>query len=198
MQPASKTSSPFPHRGFEEPTSDATIAAAVRAMSHEANPDGQFGKYTCNRCGWKWTPRHGRPDPPRACARCRSAYWQSAPVTRRANRPDDPKWREQRELIMRHREERQLAKLRDCAAEFGLKLSPMNNQPLTSTISSVCESGSPPINPSDHSREPVAPSPPYPPTAPSERRPLAEELARLTAEWKQIEERVPPPSARRF
>src|SRR6516162_3964229 len=41
---------------------------------------GNVGKYTCVRCGWNWTPRSNSPDPPRACARCRSAYWQSAPL----------------------------------------------------------------------------------------------------------------------
>jgi predicted Zn-ribbon and HTH transcriptional regulator len=29
--------------------------------------------YDCLRCGYRWTPYHGKR--PRRCARCRSPYW---------------------------------------------------------------------------------------------------------------------------
>ena len=35
MQPASKTSSPFPHRGLERPASDGTVAAALAGIRLE-------------------------------------------------------------------------------------------------------------------------------------------------------------------
>src|SRR5713226_2380183 len=86
---------------------------------------GNVGKYACTRCGWKWTPRPNFPDPPRACARCRSAYWQSAPVSSRANSPDDPKWQAERDSVARRRRERHVARLRELAAEFGLTPPPI-------------------------------------------------------------------------
>jgi hypothetical protein len=86
---------------------------------------GKSGKYTCTRCGWKWTPRDGCPDPPRACARCRSAYWQTAPISPRANSPEDPKWQAERDLVSRRRRERHLAKLKELAAEFNLEPPPI-------------------------------------------------------------------------
>jgi len=85
------------------------------------------GKYTCDRCGWSWTPRPNAPDPPRACARCRSAYWQSAPVTSRANSPNDPKWQAEQESIARRRKERHLARLKELAAEFGFAPPPIRD-----------------------------------------------------------------------
>ncbi len=88
---------------------------------------GKFGQYTCTRCGWKWTPRAGCPDPPWACARCRTAYWQTTPRSSRANSPDDPKWQAQRELVARRRRERHLAKLTELAAELGLQLPPIGD-----------------------------------------------------------------------
>jgi hypothetical protein len=89
---------------------------------------GKFGKYTCTRCGWKWTPRGNCPDPPRACARCRTAYWQAAPVSSRANSPEDPKWQVERDLVSRRRRERHLRKLRELAAEFRLEPPPIEDR----------------------------------------------------------------------
>ena len=90
---------------------------------------GRAGKYTCNRCGWAWTPRLNSLDPPRACARCRSAYWQSAPESPRANSPSDPKWELKSESIARRKRERHLARLKELAAEFRLKLPPGLDDP---------------------------------------------------------------------
>jgi hypothetical protein len=70
---------------------------------------GESGRYACTRCGWKWTPRRDSIDPPRSCARCRSAYWQTPPKTARANRPADPKWLIERDRIAGLRRERRLA-----------------------------------------------------------------------------------------
>lgn len=88
----------------------------------------KFGKYACTRCGWKWTPRAGRPDLPRACARCRAAYWQSAPVSSRANSPEDPKWLAERDLVSRRRRQRHLAKLKELVTEFGLEPPPIEGE----------------------------------------------------------------------
>jgi len=65
-------------------------ASEFKERSYSA---GAAGKYVCSRCGWQWTPRQNSRDPPGACARCRSAYWQSTPVSCRANSPSDPRWR---------------------------------------------------------------------------------------------------------
>src|SRR6267154_3260982 len=89
---------------------------------------GKFGKYACTRCGWKWTPRGNCPDPPHACARCRTAYWQTPPMSSRANSPEDLKWREERDLVSRRRRERHLAKLRELAAEFELEPPPIEDR----------------------------------------------------------------------
>jgi len=88
---------------------------------------GKLDKYTCTRCGWKWTPRRGCPDPPRACARCRSAYWQTAPMSSRSNTPEDQKWQAERDLVSRRQRERHLARLRELAAEFGLEPPPVED-----------------------------------------------------------------------
>ena len=85
------------------------------------------GRYTCIRCGWTWSPRPKSPDPPRACARCRSAYWQTAPTSCRGNRPDNPKWQAQRELVEGRKRARRLARLRSRAAELGFRLVPVDN-----------------------------------------------------------------------
>ena len=82
------------------------------------------GKYSCTRCGWRWTPRTNSPDPPRACARCRSAYWQSMPVSSRANSPSDPKWRTESQSVAHRRQKRHLTRLKGLAAEFGFALAP--------------------------------------------------------------------------
>jgi hypothetical protein len=93
----------------------------IKQPNHSA---GNVGKYACTRCGWKWSPRANSPDPPRACARCRSAYWQSAPISARANFPHDPKWQAESESAARRRRERRLSRLRELAAEFGLTVPP--------------------------------------------------------------------------
>jgi len=90
---------------------------------------GKFGKYNCTRCGWKWTPRGGCADPPLACARCRTAYWQTAPMSSRANSPGDPKWQAERDLVSRRRRERHLSRLRELAEEFNLEPPPIENRP---------------------------------------------------------------------
>jgi hypothetical protein len=84
-------------------------------------------KCTCRRCGWSWTSRSRSPDLPRACARCRSAYWQTAPTSARGNTPDNPKWHAQREVAEGRKRARRLARLRFGAAEFGFKLVPVDN-----------------------------------------------------------------------
>jgi hypothetical protein len=81
-------------------------------------PSGQSGKYLCLRCGWHWSPRRGCPDPPRACARCRSAAWNAAPKSSRANRPDDPKWQAERDALANRRRDRHLARLKKLAQEL--------------------------------------------------------------------------------
>lgn len=88
---------------------------------------GRSGRYTCTRCGWKWTPRAGCPDPPRGCARCRSGYWRVAPTSARANSPEDPKWQAERDLVSRRRRQRHLVRLRELAAEFSLQPPPIEN-----------------------------------------------------------------------
>jgi len=133
----------------------------------ERNYSGQVGKYTCTRCGWKWTPRANSPDPPHACARCRTAYWQSAPVSSRANSPDDPKWQAERDSVARRKRERHLARLRELAAEFGLKPPPIDddNEPAPSQL-----------------------------TPPAPRISLSERLRRVTPQWEPNPEPTPPPS----
>jgi len=88
---------------------------------------GVVGKYICSRCGWRWTPRPNSPDPPRACARCRSAYWKSSPISSRANFPNDPKWQAESQSAARRRRGRRLARLRELAAEFGVTLPPIRD-----------------------------------------------------------------------
>ncbi len=146
---------------------------------------GNVGKYTCTRCGWKWTPRAGCPDPPRACARCRTAYWQTAPTSSRANSPDDPKWQEERELVARRRRERHFAKLRELAAEFGLQLPPIGDT--SPPTKGLRQPAVPPLDSRVRLNEPApsrgltsAPATPPPPA-----RPLAEALARALAQSKQ-------------
>jgi hypothetical protein len=97
-----------------EPT-DAVAPPATKCPQRRA---GQSGKYLCLRCGWRWTPRRGSPDPPNACARCRSAYWNSPPHSPRANRPDNPKWKAERDTLANHRHARHLARLKELAREL--------------------------------------------------------------------------------
>ena len=148
--------------------------------------DKRTGKYTCMRCGWRWTPRPNSPDPPHACARCRSAYWQSAPVSARANFPNDPKWQAESESAARRRRERHLARLNELAAEFGFDLPPMRDDltfapPVFPVPRKLSRLGVTACGPRVRFREPVPPplesaSAPDVPQAP--RMSLSERLAR--------------------
>ena len=149
------------------------------------DPVGVSREYTCTRCGWKWTPRPNSPDPPRACARCRSAYWQSAPASSRANSPGDPKWQTERESVARRRKERHVARLRELAAEFGLQPPPIVGE-LTSpprVAQAPMESHQPGVIAVDPCSNEAAPSQLASPSIwPAPRRSLAEELRRLRAQ----------------
>jgi hypothetical protein len=90
----------------------------TRDAGHQCNA-GQSGKYLCLRCGWRWSPRCGSPDPPNACARCRSHYWNTPPESARANRPDDPKWKTERDALENRRRTRQRARLKELTQELG-------------------------------------------------------------------------------
>jgi hypothetical protein len=99
-------------------------------MPDNVQPNGSaeaVGKYTCTRCGWKWTPRSNSLDAPRACARCRSAYWQTEPTSARGNTPENPKWQGQRDLAEERKQARRLARLRSSALELGFRLVPIDN-----------------------------------------------------------------------
>jgi len=76
------------------------------------------GKYLCLRCCWRWSARPGFPDPPTACSHCRSAYWNAPPATVRANRPDNPKWKAERDAKADRRRARHLARLKELAQEL--------------------------------------------------------------------------------
>jgi hypothetical protein len=139
-------------------------------LVEQSNSAGRTGKYSCTRCGWAWTPRLNSPDPPRACARCRSAYWHSAPASSRANTPNDPKWQVERESIARRKRERHLTRLKELAAEFGLKLPPvLNNLTIAPPIVPVQREFPQPaaiaVDPRVRFNEPVPP--PLDPTASS-------------------------------
>jgi hypothetical protein len=127
------------------------------------------GRYSCTRCGWTWGPRPNSPKPPRACARCRSAYWQSAPTSARGNTPDNPKWQAQRESAEARRQGRRLARLSSRAAELGFRLVPIN---LPSARTRVLE-GQPRIGVPTHSvrfaesEQTERPCPPAPSPAPA-------------------------------
>jgi hypothetical protein len=77
------------------------------------------GKYLCLRCGWRWSPRSGCPDPPSACSHCRTSYWNVPPERARANRPDDPRWQAERDAKAARRRSRQLTRLKELALELG-------------------------------------------------------------------------------
>jgi len=133
---------------------------------------GVAGKYVCSRCGWRWTPRTNSPDPPRACARCRSAYWQSTPVSCRANSPSDLKWRAESQSVAQRRQKRHLTRLKELAAEFGFALSPIRDDlSATLPVFPLTQESSQPADPRSHSNEPV----------PAPRRSLVEELRRRMA-----------------
>lgn len=128
------------------------------------------GRYTCIRCGWTWSPRPKSLDPPRACARCRSAYWQTAPTSCRGNRPDNPKWQAQRESAEGRSRAKRVARLRLRAAELDFRLVPVDNP---SARTRILE-GQPSVGVPPHSVRfaepeqtvrpcPPAPAPPTPP-----------------------------------
>jgi hypothetical protein len=60
---------------------------------------------------------------PNACARCRTHYWNTAPQGARANRPDDPKWKVERDTLANRRRARHLARLKELAQELGANAS---------------------------------------------------------------------------
>jgi hypothetical protein len=143
----------------------------MRERTECVSEAGVAGKYVCSRCGWRWTPRTNSPDPPRACARCRSAYWQSTPVSCRANSPSDPKWRVEGQSVARRRQKRRLTRLKELAAEFGFALPPVRGDLGLGPVFPLPQGSSQPAEPRSHSNEPV----------PAPRRSLAEELHRLRA-----------------
>jgi hypothetical protein len=108
----------------EQPEPAETLPRAVQQCSA-----GQSGRYLCLPCGWRWSPRRGSPDPPKACSRCRSAYWNSPPKSARANRPDDAKWKAERDTLANRRRARHLALLKELAQEFGPDASAMAVKP---------------------------------------------------------------------
>jgi hypothetical protein len=133
---------------------------------------GVAGKYVCSRCGWRWTPRTNSPDPPRACARCRSAYWQSTPVSCRANSPSDPKWRAESQSVVQRRQRRHLTRLKELAAEFGFALPPTRyDLGAAPPVFPLPQETSQPEEPRLNINEPV----------PAPRRSLVEELRRRMA-----------------
>ena len=151
------------------------------------HPEGVSREYTCTRCGWRWTPRPNSPDPPRACARCRSAYWQSAPASSRANSPDNPKWQAERQSVARRRRERHLARLRELAAEFGLQPPPIVDEltiprPVVPAPMEPHQPGVIAVDPKVCSNELTPPQLASPSISPAPRRSLAEELRRLRAQ----------------
>jgi hypothetical protein len=95
------------------------VASPVVAPRRPQFSAGQSGKYLCLRCGWRWSPRRGSPDPPNACARCRTAYWSSPPHSARANRPDDPRWKAERDILAGRRRARHFARLKELTHELG-------------------------------------------------------------------------------
>jgi len=148
------------------------------ASEHKSCSAGVAGKYACTRCGWRWTPRPNSPDPPRACARCRSAYWQSTPVSCRANLPSDAKWRVESQSVARRR--RHLTRLKELAAEFGFAPPPVDLRatPVFPMPQELCQPSGVPEEPRSQSNEPV---PSRQDSVPAQRRSLVEELHRRMA-----------------
>jgi hypothetical protein len=144
-------------------------ASEFKERSYSA---GVAGKYVSSRCGWRWTPRTNSPDPPRACARCRSAYWQSTPVSCRANSHSDPKWRAESQSVARRRQKRRLTRLNELAAKFGFALSPVcNDFTFAPPVFPLPQETSQPADPRLNINEPV----------PAPRKSLVEELRRRMA-----------------
>jgi hypothetical protein len=108
----------------EQPEPAETLPRAVQHCSA-----GQSGKYFCLRCGWRWSPRRGSPDPPNACARCRTAHWNTPPESARANHPEDPKWHAERDTLANRRRARHLARLKELAQELGANASAVAVKP---------------------------------------------------------------------
>jgi len=151
-------------------------AAEHKERSYSA---GVAGKYMCTRCGWRWTPRTNSPDPPRACARCRSAYWQSTPVSCRANSPSDPKWRSESQSVAQRRQRRHLTRLKELAAEFGFALPPIREDlGFAPPVFPLAPGSSLTVEPRSHFNEPF---PSGQNSVPAPRRSLPEELHRLRA-----------------
>ena len=151
-------------------------ASELKERSRSA---GVAGKYVCCRCGWSWTPRQNAPDPPHACARCRSAYWQSTPVSSRANSPSDPKWRAESQSVAQRRQKRHLTRLKELAAEFGFALSPIRDDlSFAPPVFPLPQESSQPAESRLHFNEPV---PSGQDSVPAPRRSLAEELRRRMA-----------------
>jgi hypothetical protein len=141
-------------------------------LKERSSSAGVAGKCVCSRCGWRWTPRTNSPDPPRACARCRSAYRQSTPVSCRANSPSNPKWRAESQSVARRRQKRHLARLKELAAEFGFALTPIrDDHNFAPPVFPQPQESSQPVEPRSHFNEPV----------PAPRRSLVEELRRRMA-----------------
>jgi hypothetical protein len=182
---------------MQHPNSQASSLGSMREERPQFSA-GKFGKYTCTRCGWKWTPRQNSPDPPHACARCRSVYWQSAPVSTRANWPNDPKWQAERDSVARRRQERHIARLRELATEFGLTPPPiLDDLTIAPPVVTLPKEPSQPaviaVDPRVRFNEPASSQlPPAPAIPPAPRRPLAEALQRAMAEWKANPEPSPP------
>jgi len=146
-------------------------ACASELKERSCSAEGA-GKYMCTRCGWQWTARQNSPDPPRACARCRSAYWQSTPVSCRANSPSDLKWRAESQSVAQRRQRRHLTRLKELAAEFGFALSPARDDlTFAPPVFPLTQESSQPVEPRLHFNEPV----------PAPRRSLVEELRRRMA-----------------
>ena len=138
---------------------------------------GNVGKYAGTRCGWRWTPRTNSPDLPRACARCRSAYWQSTPVSSRANFPSDAKWRVESQSVAQRRQKRHLTRLKELAAEFGFAPPPIPDD-LATPVFPLPQESSQPADPWLHFNEPV---PSVQDSVSAPRRSLVEELRRRMA-----------------
>ena len=151
-------------------------ASEFKERSYSA---GAAGKYVCSRCGWQWTPRQNSRDPPGACARCRSAYWQSTPVSCRANSPSDPRWRAESQSVAKRRQKRHLTRLKELAAEFGFALPPTRYDPsVAPPVFPLPQSSSQPAEPRSHFNGPV---PSGQNSVPAPRRSLVEELRRRMA-----------------
>jgi hypothetical protein len=95
---------------------DASVSSTTQLPQGGAEGPG---KCLCQRCGWRWSPRPGFPEPPTACSHCRSAYWNAPPASARANRPDDPRWKAERNAKADRRRAQHLARLKELAHELG-------------------------------------------------------------------------------